>query len=159
MPIDVPLGTETEGYTVTIDGRTYRPVLVDSSGRLLLAEMTSVAVYALVDVPTAVETTLLTITGAGVCQWFQWATAHDDVLIRVFVDGSQVLEHCASWMNSEALDKTTYPVVLLVFADGSTCRGFFAGPWHFKTSFAIKAYHTTGADKQVAINRGVCSTY
>ncbi len=38
MPIDIPLGTETAGYIVTIDGRTYRPVKLDSSGRLLAVE-------------------------------------------------------------------------------------------------------------------------
>lgn len=36
MPLDIPLGTETEGYTVTIDGRTYRPLKLDSQGRLLV---------------------------------------------------------------------------------------------------------------------------
>lgn len=33
----VLFGTETAGYTVTIDGRVYRPPLLDSSGRLLVA--------------------------------------------------------------------------------------------------------------------------
>ncbi len=37
MTLIVPLGTETAGWTVTIDGRTYRPALLDSSGRLLVA--------------------------------------------------------------------------------------------------------------------------
>lgn len=35
MPLDILLGTEEEGYTVVIDGRTYRPLLVDSEGRLI----------------------------------------------------------------------------------------------------------------------------
>lgn len=34
MPLDIPLGTETEGYTVTIDGRTYRAFLVDAAGHI-----------------------------------------------------------------------------------------------------------------------------
>jgi len=37
MPLDIPLAAETAGYTVVIDGRTYRPLLVDSQGRLKLA--------------------------------------------------------------------------------------------------------------------------
>ncbi len=32
MPLDIPYGTETAGETIVIDGRIYRPVLVDSSG-------------------------------------------------------------------------------------------------------------------------------
>jgi len=37
MTLIIPFGTETAGRTVTIDGRTYRPALLDSSGRLLVA--------------------------------------------------------------------------------------------------------------------------
>ncbi|MGH6999379.1 MAG: hypothetical protein ACREEO_14385 [Phenylobacterium sp.] len=33
----VPFFAETEGWTVTIDGRTYRPALVDARGRLVVA--------------------------------------------------------------------------------------------------------------------------
>lgn len=61
MTLIVPLGTETAGWTVTIDGRTYRPALLDSSGRLLVAlDLTAISP------PTAVYNDVVTVTTAGV---------------------------------------------------------------------------------------------
>ena len=39
--IIVPLFSETAGWTVTIDGRTYRPALIDSAGHLQVDVLTS----------------------------------------------------------------------------------------------------------------------
>lgn len=41
MPLTILLGTEAAGYEVEIDGRTYRPLLLDSSGRLYVAVYSS----------------------------------------------------------------------------------------------------------------------
>lgn len=55
----VPLGPETAGWTVTIDGRTYRPFLLDSSGRLLIA--LSLAAVAPLTTPVSGQTTVTTV--------------------------------------------------------------------------------------------------
>lgn len=41
MAVIVPLFTETAGWTVTIDGRTYRPALIDSDGHLQVDVLSS----------------------------------------------------------------------------------------------------------------------
>lgn len=41
MPVIAPLFSETIGWTVTIDGRTYRPALIDSAGHLQIDVLTS----------------------------------------------------------------------------------------------------------------------
>ncbi|MEE8346812.1 MAG: hypothetical protein V3S20_05650 [Dehalococcoidia bacterium] len=60
MSLYVLLGTETAGYTVVIDGRTYRPPLLDGSGRLLVAlDLTAIAP------PTTLHNGVVTVTTAG----------------------------------------------------------------------------------------------
>lgn len=61
--IIVPLFTETAGWTVVIDGRTYRPALLDSSGRLLVAlDVTALSPF------TTVANGHKTVTDAGTAE-------------------------------------------------------------------------------------------
>jgi len=78
-------GTETAGWTVVIDGRTYRPALLDSSGRLLVAlDLTAMAA------PTTPYNGVVTVANAGTRVQFS-APACVGVSIKAAPDNAGVL--------------------------------------------------------------------
>lgn len=85
MKTAIIFGTEETGYTIVIDGRTYRPVTLDSSGRLLVAlDVTAIVA------PTTPYSGVVTVTTAGTRVQFS-AQACIGVSIKADPDNAGVL--------------------------------------------------------------------
>lgn len=85
MAYVTPLGAEAQYLTITIDGVTYRPFLLDSSGRLLVAlDLTAISP------PTTPYSGVVTVAAAGTRVQFT-AQACIGVSIKADPDNTGVL--------------------------------------------------------------------
>jgi len=110
-----------------------------------------------VTVPTATETSLLTIPGAGTVTRVAVCTTHDDIEIRFYIDGKLLDVYAllgrailtAAYLKADGYTASTPQIQLTRFTDLGDCYFAVNVPLPFQRSFEVRAYHTIGVDKIV----------
>lgn len=143
-------------FTAAMKGETVGDVPV--SGTLNTVEIPSVASDSYSDsitVPTATETTVVEILGAGVVRRMAFEEDHSTMEFRIYIDGVMLNRKSilggiffkGDSLNTRGYTVSTPQIQLLVYNANGTCDFVVNIPFEFKRSFKVTAYHNTGANQ------------
>ena len=112
-------------------------------------------------VPDSTETTIFSIDGSGTINRLAIHTGHDEVEIRIYVDGVQWETNALTGnsplmglhLNQYSYAASTPQVQLLEYNLNGFCRFNITIQIEFQRNITVTAYHEQGVDKAVSIGR------
>ena len=112
-----------------------------------------------VDIPNDTETTVLTINATGKMVRAAIWTSHDDVEIRIYIDGTMIPRCCllgaailtAHYLNALGYTDSTPQIQLIQYQDNLPCDFTLTLPFGFKRQLQFRAWQNTGVPKIASI--------